>query len=67
VIAGDIGNGVGFVENDALIIWEQVDAQSPERKVGEEERVIDDEDIGVLKSLPCFEVMTVTVAWTFSS
>lgn len=52
MIAGDVFDGVGFVEDDGVVLGEVVDAGGAEGEIGEEEGVVDDEDSAGLHAAP---------------
>ena len=49
VIAGDGFDRVGFVENHDVVIGQDADARAPQRDVAEQQRVIDDQNLCVLR------------------
>ena len=65
--AGDVLDRMGFVQNDRLVVGEDVDSFLPQGQIGEEECMVDDQDIGVVESFAGSEVEAVVVGRAFSS
>jgi hypothetical protein len=51
MFTGDVFDGVGFVEDGQVVLGEIIDAGDAEGQVGEEEGVVDDEEIAALHAL----------------
>ena len=52
VLGGDLLEMVGLVEDHVLVGREKADAARAQREIGEEERMVADEDVGVLHASP---------------
>ena len=67
MVAGNVLNRMGFVKNDGVVIGEDVDSESSQRKVAKKEGVINDQDISILQSFSCFEIVAVRVTGALPS
>ena len=61
VIAGDTFHGVGFVENDDVIIWQDAGSDAAERDIAEQQRMIDDQDLSILRAAAILIVKALVV------
>ena len=53
VLASDRFERVGLVENRHVVFGQQSESRRPQRQIGDEQRVVDDQDIRILSSPPC--------------
>ncbi len=61
VLGGDILQRVRLIKDRHLIIGQDIAAQPPDSQVGEEQRVIDDEDVSAVHALARLEVEALLV------
>ena len=50
MLGGDVFEGVGFVEDDNVVFGQVIDAGHSQGEVGEEQRVVDDQDVAAVHS-----------------
>ena len=67
VLTGDGFKRVGLVENRQVVFRQQFESRSPQREIGDEQRVVDDQNIRILGSPPCSIKMAVFVRRTLAA